>query len=156
MTWLEWLLQLLVVVLLLAALPFVVRLHRQLRALRQEGAGFAGTAAGLNEATRQAEAASLRLRGSAETAGRQVSEKLAGAEALRDDLRYLVERAETVADRLEGLVRHARPLAEAPAPPAATTVKAEPAAEPPAGQSQAERDLLRALVRGAAAREAAR
>lgn len=154
MSWLEWLLQVLVALLLLAAMPFAVRLHRQLRALRQEGAGFAGTAAGLNEATRQAEAASLRLRASAETAGRQVGEKLAGAEALRDDLRYLVERAEGIADRLEGLVRQGRLLAEPQAP--APVVKPEPAAEPPGGQSQAERDLLRALVRGAAGKEPAR
>jgi hypothetical protein len=53
---------------------------------------------------------------------------------MRDDLRYLVERAEGLADRLDGLIRIARPMAAI-----------EPAA---AGQSQAERDLQRALVQG--------
>lgn len=147
MSWLEWSLQALLAALLLAAMPFALRLHRQLSALRREGEGFTGTAQGLAEATRQAEAASIRLRASAEMAGRQVSERIGGAEALRDDLRYLVERAEALADRLEGLVRSGRPLAEAavaPAPP--------PLPEPSGGRSQAERDLLRALGRKEATR----
>ncbi len=142
MSWLEWGLQLLVAGLLLAAMPFAVRLHRQLAALRGEGGGFSASTQGLNEATRQAEAASMRLRASAEMAGRQVGEKLSSAEALRDDLRYLVERAEALAERLDGQVRQARPLAIEPVAPALT--------EAGGGQSQAERDLLRALVRGAA------
>jgi hypothetical protein len=68
-----------------------------------------------------------------------VAERTAVAEPLRDDLRYLIERAETLADRLEGLVRAGRPIA-AEAPRAAE----------PALQSQAERDLVRALALGAA------
>src|SRR5690348_7292476 len=116
MSWLEWTLQLAVVALLVAAMPFVLRLERQLSALRRDRGALEGGAAGLNEATRMAEAASLRLRAAAETAGRQVAEKLAAAEPLRDDLRYLVERAETLADRLDGLVRAARPALAEPMP----------------------------------------
>lgn len=140
---LEWALQALVVGLLGAALPFVLRLERELRALRRDRAALDGSAAGLAEATRLAEAASLRLRASAESAGRQVAEKLAAAEPLRDDLHYLVERAESVADRLDALVRAGRgaqPMPdEDPAP-----VHGGPAPR----QSRAERDLLRALVQG--------
>ena len=135
MGWVEWMLQLVLVALLAGAMPFLLRLERGLRALRQDRGALEGSASNLGEATRMAEAASLRLRAAAETAGRQVAEKLAVAEPLRDDLRYLVERAEILADRLEGLVRTNRSApAEAPAP--------EPV-QP--GRSQAERDLLRAL-----------
>ncbi len=137
---LEWGLQILVVALLGAALPFVLRLERSLRALRQDRGALEGSAAGLAEATRMAEGASLRLRASAESAGRQLAEKLAAAEPLRDDLQYLVERAEAIADRLDGLVRTAR---DAPAP----------AADASAGRSRAERDLLRALLQGGPGRE---
>ena len=133
MSWLEWALQLTLAGLLAGAMPFVLRLEREFRALRRDRGALEGGATDLNEASRLAEAASFRLRAAAETAGRQVAEKLAAAEPLRDDLRYLVERAEALADRLEGLVRVARPAA-AEAPPAPQ----------PAG-SQAERDLLRAL-----------
>jgi hypothetical protein len=73
-----------------------------------------------------------------------MAEKLAVAEPLRDDLRYLVERAEALADRLEALVRQGRPLV--PEPGAAAPVGTRP--EVGGSQSQAERDLLRALVRG--------
>jgi len=143
MTWLEWTLQLAVLVLLGAALPFVLRLERALTALRRDRAAIEGGAATLAEATRMAEAASIRLRASAEMAGRQVAERLAAAEPLREDLRYLVERAETLADRLDGAVRAARPVAAEP-------VAAEP---PPAtGRSRAEQELMRVMARGGAAR----
>jgi hypothetical protein len=140
MGWIEWTLQLLLAGLLLGAMPFLLRLERGLRALRQDRGALEGSASGLNEATRMAEAASLRLRAAAESAGRQVAEKLAVAEPLRDDLRYLVERAENLADRLEGLVR-----ANRPAPPTAALPEAHQAEPAGAGRSQAERDLLRAL-----------
>ncbi|MDO9709359.1 DUF6468 domain-containing protein [Paracraurococcus lichenis] len=139
MGWFEWLLQLAVVLLLAVALPLVVRLERALAAVRRDRAALEGSAGNLTEATRLAEAASIRLRAAAEGGGRQLSERLAAVEPLRDDLRYLVERAEGLADRLEALVRAARPLAQDPPEPA-------PPAE--AGRSQAERALLRALRAG--------
>ncbi len=134
---LEWVLQLLLLGLLGAAIPFALRLERALREIRRDRAALEGSAQGLNEAARMADAALVRLRASAELAGRQVAERTAAAEPLRDDLRYLVERAEALADRLEGLVRSGRPLAaEIPRPPEAPL------------RSQAERDLIRALAAG--------
>jgi hypothetical protein len=59
---------------------------------------------------------------------RQVNERVAAAERLRDDLGYLLERAEALADRLEAAVQAARPLAGGAAP-----------------RSDAERELIRAL-----------
>jgi hypothetical protein len=139
MSVLEWSLQILLLGLLGAAIPFALRLERALREIRRDRGALEGSAQGLGEAARMAEAAMVRLRASAELAGRQVAERTAVAEPLRDDLRYLIERAETLADRLEGLVRAGRPIA-AEAPRAAE----------PALQSQAERGLVRALALGAA------
>lgn len=139
MGWVEWTLQCVVILLLVAALPLVLRLERTLAAVRRDRAVLEGSAGNLTEATRLAEAASIRLRAAAEGGGRQLAEKLAAAEPLRDDLRYLVERAEAMADRLEGAVRAARPLAQ-------EHTAEEPVAE--AGRSQAERALLRALRMG--------
>lgn len=143
MTWMEWTLQLAVLVLLGAALPFVLRLERALTALRRDRVAIEGGAASLAEATRMAEAASIRLRASAEMAGRQVAERLAAAEPLREDLRYLVERAEGLADRLDGAVRAARPVAVEP------VVADAPAAT---ARSRAEQELMRVMARGGAAR----
>lgn len=140
MSILEWGLQILLLLMLGAAIPFALRLERALREIRRDRGALEGSAQGLGEAARMAEAAMVRLRASAEIAGRQVAERTAAAEPLRDDLRYLVERAEALADRLEGLVRAGRPLAaDAPRAPEATPL-----------QSQAERDLVRALSLGAA------
>jgi hypothetical protein len=140
MTALEWLAHGTVIVLILAALPFAWRLERQIAALRREGPALEAGAAGIADATRAAEAALGRLRALAEGAGQAVAERIAAAEPLRDDLRYLAERAEALADRLDGLVRAARPLAGAPGAPGAAP------AEPASGaRSEAERELLRAL-----------
>jgi hypothetical protein len=143
MSLVEWSLQVVLLLMLGAAIPFALRLERALREIRRDRSALEGSAQGLGEAARMAEAAMVRLRASAELAGRQVAERTAVAEPLRDDLRYLIERAESLADRLEGLVRAGRPIAaEAPRAP-------EPA---PALQSQAERDLMRALALGKALR----
>lgn len=141
MTMLEWGLQIVLLVMLGAAIPFALRLERALREIRADRSAMEGSAQGLNEAARMAEAAMVRLRASAELAGRQVAERLATAEPLRDDLRYLIERAEALADRLDGLVRSGRPMAQDTPRPA----------EPAPLQSQAERELLRAITLGARA-----
>ena len=141
MTMLEWGLQLVLLLLLGAAIPFALRLERALREIRADRSAMEGSAQGLGEAARMAEAAMVRLRASAELAGRQVAERMATAEPLRDDLRYLIERAEALADRLEGLVRTGRPLAQ----------ETPRASDPAPPQSQAERDLLRAITLGARA-----
>ncbi|GGG23075.1 hypothetical protein GCM10010964_09010 [Caldovatus sediminis] len=144
MSTLEWTLQLVLLVLLGAAIPFALRLERQLGALRRDRVALEGSAAGFQEATRMAEAAMVRLRAAAELAGRQVAERAAAAEPLRDDLRYLAERAEGLADRLEALVRAARPLAATGAAPAARPEGA--AAEPAPERGEAGRDLVHALA----------
>jgi len=104
----------------------------------------------MSEVAAAAQAAMMRMRATAELAGRHVQERVTTAEPLRDDLRFLIERAETLADRLESLVRAGRPMAsyEAPAraparpPPVRATDDSQPV------RSQAERDLLRALSVG--------
>jgi hypothetical protein len=152
MGWIEWAAQLAVILLLAAALPLLLRLERTLAAVRRDRGALEGSATTLAEATRLAEAASIRLRASAEAGGRQLAERLAAAEPMRDDLRYLVERAEALADRLEALVRAGRPLAPLQAPHAVAPERApdrapDRAPEAP-GRSLAELTLLRALGAG--------
>jgi hypothetical protein len=149
-SWLEWGLQLTLLVLLGVAIPFAVRLERALREIRKDRSAMDISAKGLSEAAAAAESAILRLRATAELSGRQVQERVTTAEPLRDDLRFLIERAETLADRLESLVRAGRPLAgyEPPPAPAAARPTREPQSDDSPLRSQAERDLLRALSMG--------
>jgi hypothetical protein len=148
--WLECGLQLALLGLLGAAIPFAIRLERALREIRKDRTAMETSAQGLSEAAGAAESAILRLRATAELAGRQVQERVTAAEPLRDDLRFLIERAETLADRLESVVRAGRPLAgqESPMPPTPTKPLAAQDNEGSALRSQAERDLLRALSIG--------
>lgn len=139
MTTLEWVLQGALLALLGGVIPFAWRLERRIATLRAEGGGLADGARGISAATEAAEAALARLRATAEQSGRLVAERIATAEKLRDDLAFLTERSEVLADRLDRLVRSARPMAAEPArAPAA-------AASGGTARSEAERDLLRAL-----------
>jgi len=159
--WLEWGLQLALLGLLGAAIPFAIRLERALREIRKDRSAMETSAQGLSEAAGAAESAILRLRATAELAARQVQERVTVAEPLRDDLRFLIERAETLADRLESVVRAGRPLAgqespmprplagqESPMPPTPAKPLAAQDNEGSTLRSQAERDLLRALSIG--------
>jgi hypothetical protein len=152
MTLLEWIAHGALLLLLAVAVPFAWRLDRQIGALRREGAALEGGAAGIAAAAEAAEAALARLRATAEQAGRSVGDRVAAAEPLRDDLRFLTERAETLADRLDGLVRAARPMAASvPETAIAPIIANEGLAAEPGGarpRSAAERELLRALRGG--------
>ena len=152
----EWLLDLALIVLLAVTLFHALRLERALGVLRRDRAALEELVAGFNASTRQAEQSIERLRATADGAGRQIARQLEGATALKDDLVFLIERGERLADRLDALVRAGKQIApEAPrliVPdyPRAETIgagrlPAEPAEPGPRLRSQAERDLLRAL-----------
>jgi len=145
----EWVLELVLVVMLAATLFHAVRLERALGVLKRDRATLEALVAGFNASTRQAEQGIERLRATADGAGRQVARQADAALVLKDDLAFLMERGERLADRLDQLVRSARPLAAPEAamaaapPPLAKQVDAE--SPEPRVRSQAERDLLRAL-----------
>jgi len=126
-----------VVALLALTLPMAWRLDRMLRALRADRAALEQGADGLGEAAREAEAVLSRLRAATEQGDRQLADRMKAAALTQDDLRYLVERAESIADKLEAAVQAARPMAGAPQAP-------QSAAAP---RSEAERELMRALGR---------
>jgi hypothetical protein len=161
-----------VLVLLLATTLFhAVRLERALGVLKRDRAVLEDLVAGFNESTRAAEAGVERLRASTDGAGRQIARQIEQAQRLRDDLTFLSERGERLAERLEGAVRSARMVGDqsamttmaapassmthfAPASRHVSSAPAEPvmlAAHADTDtpglklRSEAERDLLRAL-----------
>jgi Domain of unknown function (DUF6468) len=139
----EWILELALSLLLAATLFHAVRLERALGVLKRDRAALEALVAGFNASTRQAESGIERLRATADGAGRQIARQSDAAIALKDDLAFLMERGDRLADRLDGLVRSARPLVTEP-PRQPALAEAEPA-EAPRVRSQAERDLLKAL-----------
>jgi hypothetical protein len=130
----QWLLEIVLIALLGATLFHAVRLERALGVLRRDRALLEGLVGDFNASTRQAEAGIDRLRTAADGAGRQLARQIEAAAALKDDLTFLSQRGESLADRLDQQVRSARPvLAEAEA------------TEAPRPRSQAERELIKAL-----------
>jgi hypothetical protein len=155
----EWMLDILLVVLLAATLFHAVRLERALGTLKRDRAALEALVETFNASTRAAESGIERLRVATDGAGRHIQRQIETATTLKDDLTFLVQRGEGLADRLDELVRATRPaLASADQVDthgsyrpqferAATRPQPERAALPeePRVRSQAERDLLKAL-----------
>lgn len=161
-------LDMLIAILLIATIAYAVMLNRRLTDLRKDQSELEKLAQSFNDATIRAEESIHKLTGSAEDMKRDVQDTLRKAEALRDDLNFLIERAGSSADKLEERVRNNRPEpAAAPAPAYSgkkvkdTVVPPEPKAAPAAKpkpepsfldddddykpKTDAERELLKAL-----------
>ena len=106
------LLEVALVLLLGITLFHALRLERALGVLKRDRAVLEELVAGFNESTRAAEAGIERLRSATDGAGRQIARQIEQAQRLRDDLGFLTERGDRLAERLEGGVRSARMYAD--------------------------------------------
>ena len=106
----EWTLEIVLVVLLGATLFQAIRLERALGVLKRDRASLELLVAGFNASTHQAESGIQRLHAAADGAGRQIESQMTKSVALKDDLAFLTERGDRLADRLDTLVRQVRPL----------------------------------------------
>jgi hypothetical protein len=158
MAFMEWIFELVLIVLLGATLLQATRLERALGVLKRDRASLEVLVLDFNASTHQAESGIQRLRAAAEGTGRQIEAQLSKSISLKDDLSFLTERGDRLADRLDLLVRFARPLAqdrgdEEPSGPELTISDRENADRPDSGRdkpartgvSPVERDLLQAL-----------
>lgn len=156
-------LDILIAILLIATIAYAVMLNRRLSDLRKDQTELEQLASSFNDATIRAEESINKLTGSADSMKRDVQDTLQKAEALRDDLNFLIDRAGASADKLEESVRNNRP--EPPSKPsyagkkikdtvAAPEPKIQPrktAPEPVEDEEEfkpktdAERELLKAL-----------
>jgi hypothetical protein len=142
----EWLLEIALLGLLAATLFHAVRLERALGVLKRDRAVLEELVAGFNASTRQAEAGVEQLRAAADGAGRLIARQTEAATRLKDDLVFLTERGEALADRLERAIRDGRAAQDRAIPDRAPFDRlAAPESEAPRLRSQAERDLMKAL-----------
>jgi len=138
MAGMEWTLEIVLVVLLGAMLFQAIKLERALGVLKRDRASLEKLVAHFNASTHQAESGIQRLRAAVDGAGRQIDTQLTKSISLKDDLAFLTERGDRLADRLDLLVRAARPLAQGRAANLAESGV-------PNGANQAERTLLQTL-----------
>ncbi|MBV9248890.1 MAG: hypothetical protein JO227_06545 [Acetobacteraceae bacterium] len=143
-TGMQWILELALVLLLAATLFHAIRLEKALGVLKRDRTVLEELVSGFNDSTRQAEAGIERLRATADGAGRQLGRQLEAVRSVKDDLAFLTQRGESLADKLDALVRAGRPLGGEASRPAAVSADAG-SPDRSRVRSQAERDLLRAL-----------
>jgi len=144
-------------VLLVVAIVYMMVLNRRFGRLREVKTELERVLAAFGEATAKAEASIAQLRSASAEAGRldkQDRERLDRTLSLRDDLTFMLERGNTLADRLEAAIRQGRERLQGVAPEEAAAViraprqSAEPAAPPrPPPASETEQVLLSALRR---------
>ena len=89
-----------VALLLLITIVYVVKLNSKLAVLRQDRDHLGETVKALQNASRQAEEAVLGLKLTASEAGQGLQNAIDKAKLAKGDLNFLIEKAETVADRL--------------------------------------------------------
>ncbi len=119
-----------VVVLLVATIGYAMVLNRRIGEIRKWKPEFDRLITSFNQAATRAEAGIQSLKSVASQRGPDLQRSLDKARSLRDDLAYLVERGDTLADRLTESVRSAIPIPRAAEAP--TAVSAPAATESPA------------------------
>lgn len=128
MTW-SLVVDLLLVLLLGAVLVYAILLNRKLGELRDNKSELARLIANFNDATVRAESSIPRLRKAADDAKTNLQEKLDKAQTLKDDLAFMIDRGESMANRLESSVRMARGESMPAVAPRAADSRAESRAE---------------------------
>ena len=143
------------IALLVAVLVYAVRLNRHIALLQNNKAELEKLLSGFVTATERAEGAIQRMKMSTKENSQSMDDKMAKAENLHADLSFLVGRAESIADKLEGDIRASRgstatapvPAAERSSPPKLEAGE-RPGARDGDGNEQrakSKSDLLKAL-----------
>jgi hypothetical protein len=141
-----------IVALLIVTIAFAAVLNRRLAAWRQDRGEFERLIAQFNQAAARAETGVERLKAASEQTGKTLQQAVTKGQSLRDDLAYLIERAEPLADRMTEGVRAARTRRdEAPVATAANALAqkveaAERELDASDERARAKRELLRALA----------
>jgi hypothetical protein len=97
-----------VALMLAAAIGFAYLLNKRLHALHADRAALEALITGLAETSSRAEAGIAGLRAAADQIGAELQQRIDRADSLRDDLGYMLDRGGQIADRLEKAVRAGR------------------------------------------------
>lgn len=133
---------LLVAPLLAAVVYYAIKLHRRLQSLRAEQQQLSALIGEFASAADRADHASERLKSAGVDTEKSVRTLLARGESLRDELAFLIERADQASTRVGEAARRA-PVAAANRPP--VPANPDPGPSPAAPRSEAERALIHAM-----------
>ena len=108
----ELLTNLAIICLLVPTILYTYRLNRSLTILRQNQNSLAKLVEALNDATHKAENSIPKLKSVTEHSSEGLKEVVDSAKTLKDDLLFINERADNLADRLENVIRDGRSIKE--------------------------------------------
>ena len=139
---LELIVNLIIIVLLVPTIVYTYNLNKSLKELRQNQKSLAELVSALNEATFKAENSIPKLKTATEHSSEGLKEVVDNAKELKNDLLFINERADSLADRLENVISTSR---EGPKP-TETPKKVVPTPNASADERAiAEMELLKAL-----------
>jgi hypothetical protein len=131
----QWVLELVLTVLLGATLFYALRLERTIRVLQSDRIGLGDVLLSIRTALDDADRGIQLLQNMADHTSRALNLEIETARQAQEDLRFLLDRLEHVAGRVEATIKSGR---------AAASIEDPKAAAAPV-HSKAERDLLKVL-----------
>lgn len=138
---LELIINLVIIALLIPTIIYAYSLNKSLNILRQNQKSLAQLVSALNEATFKAENSIPKLKSATEHSSEGLKEVVDSAKELKNDLLFINERADTLADRLENVISTSRTVK--PQDKNEASAPAEPS--PADDRAAAELELLKAL-----------
>ena len=107
---LELIINVLIIVLLVPTIIYAYRLNKNLTILRENQNSLSRLIASLNDATIKAENSIPKLKNATEISSQNLKDVVDNAKSLKDDLTFINERADNLADRLENVIHDGRNL----------------------------------------------
>jgi hypothetical protein len=140
---LELIINLLIIVLLVPTIIYAYKLNKNLTILRENQNSLSRLISSLNDATLKAENSIPKLKSVTEVSSQNLLDVVDNAKSLKEDLTFINERADNLADRLENVIHDGRSLKNASATNQNTTMSSIETKEN--DRSVAEMELLKAL-----------
>ena len=135
---LEFMLDIVIIALLIPTIAYAYSLNKSLNMLRQNQKSLAQLISALNEATFKAENSIPKLKSVTEHSSEGLKEVVDNAKELKNDLLFINERADSLAERLENVISSSRTIDNKTATQPATSTIAD-------DRASAELELLKAL-----------
>lgn len=112
---LEFIVDVVIIALLIPTIVYAYNLNKSLNMLRQNQKSLAQLVSALNEATFKAESSIPKLKSVTEHSSEGLKEVVDNAKELKNDLLFINERADSLADRLENVISSSRNIENKPA-----------------------------------------
>ncbi len=141
---LELIINLLIIVLLVPTIIYAYKLNKNLTLLRENQNSLSRLISSLNDATVKAESSIPKLKNVTEASSQSLKDVVDNAKTLKDDLTFINERADNLADRLENVIHDGRQIKTQPQSEGKEAVSAEDKTAEDE-RSLAEMELLKAL-----------